>query len=174
MDNLLDSLQKAVFRVLGLAPDTTVQIDKLAFYRVRISRVYADGRVDIIPDDRRLPTMSGINVRAGTPGLSAISQVDGYALLGWIEGDPSRPYVHSWEDGIPAKIVQRGEEIYLGDEQNYKRIATAEDVDGVLQQIKTILSSHTHTVTAGIAIASTNAVITVDDVGSDNVFVRAL
>ena len=75
------------------------KLDYYAYYSVTIINQDQDGLVTIKPDDARLPSMEGIYIRTGIPGIKIV--VDGTkretkALLGFENGDSTKPYCCLW------------------------------------------------------------------------------
>lgn len=75
-------------------------------------------RVDVQPDDPKLPPMSNIPLRIGVPGLD-VTVAPGHRLaVGWEDGQPDRPMAALWEPGTqgtkPLKETFHAEVIELG------------------------------------------------------------
>lgn len=112
----LDRL-KAAFVALARGAQPT--IDYLAQYRVKVLKQHDNlRRVDLQPEDTRLPPMSNIPLRVGVPGLDVTIAPGEYLLLGWENGRPDRPYASLWEPGTqgttPLKLTLHANVIELG------------------------------------------------------------
>jgi hypothetical protein len=108
---------KAGFERLARGAHAT--IDYQAQYRAKVLKQNATGnRVDIQPTDSRLPAMSSIPLRVGTPGQEVHILPGHYVLLGWENGRPDRPYVSLWDAGTtgttPTKVTQHAQVMELG------------------------------------------------------------
>lgn len=71
-----------------------------------------------MPDDPRLPStgFKAVPLRNGLPGCTVQVPVGTYLLLGWLNGDESKPYCCLWEGGeAPTQIVIKATTVYLGD-----------------------------------------------------------
>jgi hypothetical protein len=94
---------------LGAVVDQVIRralrrVDYLAFYPCRV--VSQSGQLlDLIPDDTRLPSISGVSIRHGVPGLSVAVPTGTRVLLGFDGGDPSRPFAALWERGGTATQI---------------------------------------------------------------------
>ncbi len=91
-----DERTLGAFRALvrHLAP-----LDCLAEYRVRVVKQNDDGTCEVKPDDARIPALSKVPVRYGAPGESVKLKAGARALLGFEDGDESKPVVTGWESG---------------------------------------------------------------------------
>ena len=80
-------------------------VDLLACYRAKLAAQSSDlTKVDLVPDDTRLPGVGSVPLKLGLPGCTVQVSAGAYLLLGWEGGDPSKPYaVPCWEDG--ASVV---------------------------------------------------------------------
>lgn len=86
--------------LLALVKHALSRVDYYALYRARMVAQSADmTKLDVIPDDSRIPPMTGILLRHGVPGLKVQVAPGAFVLVGWSGGDPSRPYCQLWEGG---------------------------------------------------------------------------
>jgi len=131
-------------------------------YRYRVVGTSA-GRHDLqaIRSAPGLPDALSISAWPGLPGLDATPTPAAEVLVGFIEGDPARPYLAAWqgpegEAYIPRKIaLDATEEIRLGG-LLAKLVAHAEKVDANLTALQVKFDAHTHVVaTTGTAAAQT-------------------
>lgn len=81
-----------------LVKSAVPRLDWFALYRGKVLG-QAGNTVDVQPDDARLPAMSKVPLRHGLPGVSVTVQPGTSILVGWENGDPSRPYACLWEGG---------------------------------------------------------------------------
>lgn len=109
MDRLRDAFRRAVRSALS-------SVDYYALYRARV--VSQSGqKVDLTPDDKRLPGLQNVRLRHGVPGLEVTVIPGCYVLLGWDNGDPSAPFASLWDGGESVtKLVLKATTVYLGDE----------------------------------------------------------
>lgn len=108
---------KASFVALARGAHPT--IDYLAHYRARVLKQHANlRRIDIQPDDRRLPVMANIPLRIGVPGVDVTLAPGHLILVGWENGRPDHPYASLWEPGEqgtkPLKVTLHASIIELG------------------------------------------------------------
>ena len=67
--------------------------------------VKQDGdRIDVQPDDSRVPPMAGVPLTVGIPGAKVSVSAGARVLVGWSGGDPRFPYVHGWDQS--EKVVK--------------------------------------------------------------------
>lgn len=93
LDRLKDNL-------LALTRVSTPHIDRFALYRARVVSQSADlAKVDVQPDDMRLPGMSGVPLKLGLPGARVSVSPGAYVLIGWEGGNGQRRYACLWEGG---------------------------------------------------------------------------
>lgn len=93
--------------LLALIRAAFPRIDYYGFYRAKVAKQSADLlRVDVQPDDPRVPGMGDIPLRHGLPGIKVQVAIGAYVLIGFMGGDPSKPYVHCWEAGESVALLQ--------------------------------------------------------------------
>lgn len=101
---------------IALVKQALSRVDYYALYRARVVAQSPDfTKLDIQPDDSRLPPMSGILLRHGVPGLKVQITPGAFVMVGWSGGDPSQPYVQLWEGG--ESVIQEtftAQQINLG------------------------------------------------------------
>lgn len=94
-------------------------LDYQRVYRCKVLKQHADlRRVDVQPDDPRLPPMSAIPLRVGIPGLD-VTITKGHRLsVGWDDGQPDLPFAALWEPGTlgttPVKVTFNAGVMELG------------------------------------------------------------
>lgn len=75
------------------------RIDYFCGYNAKVVRC-VDGLVDVVPDDPDVPTMPGLRIYSGLPGVTIAKVEPGtFVTVYWSEGDPSRPYAALWSGG---------------------------------------------------------------------------
>jgi hypothetical protein len=129
----MSALDRVKASFVALARGAHPTIDYLTLYRGRVLKQHDNlARVDVQPEDRRLPPMANIPLRTGVPGVDVrlrlqdeAGQSNGAAplvLVGWENGRPDRPYAALWAAGVPgvarsqiAALIIRGVKVELGD-----------------------------------------------------------
>lgn len=99
---MLDALSR-------LVASLTRRVDYLGMYPARVVQQRADGALDLVPDDARLPSCQAVPIRYGLPGVRATVPAGARVLLGYEAGDPARPVAALWELGsITALAISGG------------------------------------------------------------------
>lgn len=107
------------------------RLDRLALYPARVVAQSADKtRLDLQPDDVRIPPCAGVPIRHGLPGVTVTVTAGARVLLGYAGGDPAQPYAALWEAGSVVSISVNG---------GSTRVARVGDT----------VASHTHSYTDG-------------------------
>ena len=114
----LDRIKEAF---MVLARGAVPGIDYKGHYRARVLRQHKSlRRLDVQPDDPRLPPMSNIPLRVGVPGLEVDIPPGHYVLVGWER--PDLPYATLWESGtlgvVPKRTTLHAEMVELGGRAN--------------------------------------------------------
>ena len=142
LDRLKTPLQSFVRSVMS-------RVDYYAMYRAQVV-VQKGNTVDVIPDDTRLPPMSGIPLRHGLPGVSLTVQPGTWVMVSWSGGDPQKPYAQLWEGGETVVTLSIG--------------GSAADNPVLLQSFLTLFNTHTHsggTMSGNTGVPTTPATSTV-------------
>lgn len=113
------------------------RLDYLARYPARVVSQDGHGKLELKPDDARIPGISGVPIRVGVPGLQVEVPPGSRVLLAFECGDPSRPVAEIWESGTPINVVFEAAEtitfkaqrIKLGDSATFG-VARLGDVAG--------------------------------------------
>jgi hypothetical protein len=95
----------------GLASFVRAQfprLDHYAAYWARVVAQNADGTLELVPDDARIPGRSNVPIRYGVPGVTAKVAAGARVLLEFASGDPSKPFATVWESAVPTEIVVAG------------------------------------------------------------------
>lgn len=98
---LLDAFQRL------LAP-LSRRIDYQALHAARVVAQAADGTLELIPDDPRVPPCRGVPIRYGLPGVRVVVPAGVRVLLTYEGGDPRRPVATLWELGDVTRLVVDG------------------------------------------------------------------
>lgn len=158
---LIADLEKLVRRILGLPSGRPMpRIDYLATYDAEVKSISSDGgKVDLEPSAGHVKPISGVEVRLGVPGATAVVEVGAIMKLGWVGGDPAQPYAEpSWRQGATVvKLVLTAQHVYIGDEGSAQALVRKSDFDGHTHSIPP-LNAPNGAVTAGpagTAIANT-------------------
>ena len=98
----LDALKQAI---AGVVRAVFPRIDYACPYGGRVVK-YGGGLVDVALDDPSMPSMSGVPLRHGIPGLVIDAVAPGTSVIvAFSESDPARPYASLWsgsEGGVAA------------------------------------------------------------------------
>ena len=116
MTDLLASLERLVRAIVG---DTKY----FKQYPCTVQAQTGDGPVDVLPDDAEIAGpggLQGVPIWNGLPGITVEVEPGARVLLGFIAGDPRRPYVSLWEkasikairfDGGDKPIAREGDPV---------------------------------------------------------------
>jgi hypothetical protein len=86
--------------VMAFARAAFSRVDYYALYAAKAVAQSADGRrLDVVPDDKRLPAMNSVPLLLGLPGATVKVSAGAKVLVGWSGGDPSAPYTTLWNGG---------------------------------------------------------------------------
>lgn len=113
-------------------------VDYLAVYEGRVVKQSSDGAtVDVQLDVLRgqtgdaIASPSTVRIRHGLPGAT-VKVSDARVLVGWIGGDPNRPYVAQWRDGATVtSILIEALLLTLGGESGAEFVARLNDAISV-------------------------------------------
>lgn len=171
--SLKDDLERLVRRILGLPRDRALpRIDYLATYDAEVKAVTSDGsKVDLAPTVAHVKPIAGVEVRVGIPGAVAVVEPGSTMKLGWVGGDPSKPYAEpSWRQGATTvKLVLNASTVILGAEAGAQFVALANKVNSELDAIASAFSTHTHADPVSGVTSGPNATYTAQDVAASNV-----
>jgi hypothetical protein len=97
-DRFKTSLASVLEQLVG------ARLDYLARYPARV--VSQDGtKLELLPDDSRVPGIKGVPIRVGLPGLVLTVPPGARVLLAFEAGDPSKPVAEIWESGTPITVT---------------------------------------------------------------------
>lgn len=175
-----DELRSHVWGTMGAAPSdrlwqsfsrfirTLIAPTKFhALYEYRVTKV-SGGFLDVWPQVASLgmPRLINVPVRVGAMGARGTPTVNAGVLVGFINGDPSRPFVHSfdgeWADptSVPTESNIFAQLVRLGD-ATATLLARADKTDSWMTEIKATFNAHTHIIAGTVPItgaAGTTAV----------------
>jgi len=109
---LIEAIEAIVGRI-------TARVDYHALYPARVLQQRADGTLDLVPDSMRVPSCQRVPYRT-LRGLSVEVSAGARVLLGYEEGDPSKPYAALWElgdadvvrvNGGTSRVARDGEDV---------------------------------------------------------------
>lgn len=83
------------------------RVDCHARYDARVVAQRADGTLDVVPDDARVPSAQAVPYRS-LPGVAYEVPAGARALLGYVNGDPARPFVDLFEQGSSVTRIKLG------------------------------------------------------------------
>lgn len=107
---------------LALVESALRRTDYHALYPARIVAQDAAGLLELVPDDSRIPGMTGVPIRPGIPGVSVKVAPGARVCVGFEGGNPSRPVATIWEASAvkelritgTAKITIDCPDVHLG------------------------------------------------------------
>jgi hypothetical protein len=121
-----------VKRGLALFVRATQPVDYLALYPAKVLKQNADGTLELVPDDARIPHTSNVPIRLGIPGTTVKVAVAARVLLGFENASPSQPVATLWEASGLVELV-------FGAVAN-DSVAMAAKVQAALTALKTAIS----------------------------------
>jgi len=116
---------------LALIGSGVPAIDYYTTYRCKVVSQSADfSKVDLIPDDPRIPQHSQVQVKWGLPGVKASIAPGAYMHIGWANGSGAKPYACFIEGGATQieLTIEAASAIYLGNKTNAVELATKNHV----------------------------------------------
>lgn len=130
----LDGIKEHLARFVR---STMEPLDYLAMYPGRIAAQEASApyRVDVQPDDTRLPGLQKVPLRLGIPQATAQVALGSRVLIGFDNGDPAKPYAAAWDVSTLTLLT-------IGGGADF--VALAALVKSALQTIHTTYNTHTH------------------------------
>lgn len=157
-----DRVKAMLFRIIHAAYPNMIF---LGMFPAKVNSRSDDGLfLDITPDDKRLPPMSKIPLRLGAAGMNVKVKLSALfparVLVGFEDSDPSKPYCLLWDGGEKVDSASwSADKLYLGDTAGTQPTALGNNLEQRLQTIEAAINTilaHTHTVSGGVAIVSTN------------------
>ena len=111
MSLYFDRLKAAV---LGMVKTALARVDYYALYPSRVvGQDGADFSLELIPDDTKVPGLSGVPIRLGLPNATVKVANGSRVLLGFEGGDPSRPVATLWDTSSCTELRLNGTTIVL-------------------------------------------------------------
>jgi hypothetical protein len=128
------------------------RIDSLALYPCQVLRDHGDMRLDLQPDRADLPLLVHIPLRTMLPGVTVRVRQGARVLLGFENGDPSRPVATLFDGGAlenltihaQTSITLQTPDLDLGDEGG----------TGVLRQNKSVTWVFAAPVVPGVPVSA--------------------
>jgi hypothetical protein len=80
------------------------RLDYLARYTAVVVAQTGDN-LSCKPDDSRLPTLVGVKLRYGIPGLVLQVAPGARVLIGFDAGDPTKPFAELWSTTVPISLA---------------------------------------------------------------------
>jgi hypothetical protein len=125
-------------------------IDYQARYFARVDAQRSATRVDVTPEDPRMPKMANVLLMTGTPGAGALFNAAGArVLVGWSGGDPEKPYAEAFDQGeTVVRHWQKAARVELGANGASDPVTKSQELISILTDLFTQLSLLTVTCTA--------------------------
>lgn len=82
----------------------------LRSFACTVERDHGDNHLDLLPDDQQVrgTGLSRVPIKHGLPGVSVRVVTGSRVLLGFVEGDPSKPYASLWDPGSIEELILGG------------------------------------------------------------------
>lgn len=131
----MDRLAQAFKDLVGLF---TAKIDYLALYPSEVFSQESDGALQVFPDNQAIAKQAGVKLRSPFPHCKVTVVKGARVLLGFEEGDPSKPYCQpSWDSPTGTLTL-----IEIGSSAQF--VALSNKVDQAFTDLKTYLDAHVH------------------------------
>jgi hypothetical protein len=130
-----DRLSSALKELITLF---TAKVDYLALYPSEVFSQDSDGSLQVFPDNQSIAKQAGVKLHSPFPHCKVTVTKGARVLLGFEEGDPSKPYcLPSWSspDGTLTLID-------IGSGSQF--VALSNKVDQAFADLKTYIDAHTH------------------------------
>jgi hypothetical protein len=82
----------------------TKRVDYHALYAATVVS-QSGALVDVKPDSSKIPQLKGLKIRHGLPGFACVVPQGARVLVGFEDGDASKPYVALWESGSVTSVT---------------------------------------------------------------------
>lgn len=109
--------------ILSIVRAEMAPLPYFARYECRVVVQNADGTLELMPDDPKIPGLSGVRIYSGIPGVTVTVSPGARCLLEFAGGDPSRPIVTGWEPGDAVTLS------FNGGDQKVARVDDTVDSD---------------------------------------------
>lgn len=90
------------------------KLDHLALYPAVAVSQNGDGTLELVMDNARIGQLSRVPIRYGVPGVTAQVAPGARVLLGYAEGNPSKPIATLWEKATVTQLVVPASSLLLG------------------------------------------------------------
>ncbi len=77
----------------------TVHTDFYAFYSYKVLSQNGDGTLEVVPENPDMPGMNRVPIRYEAPGVSITVAPGTKCLVGWVNGDPGKPFASHFGGG---------------------------------------------------------------------------
>jgi hypothetical protein len=104
----LPNWDRIKWSLLALVSQATARFDFHAFYAATVKSQGADGSLGLVFDDARFPPMDGVPIRLGLPGVTVKVSSGSRVLVGFENGDPSKPRASLWDVSGLVEIAFAG------------------------------------------------------------------
>lgn len=150
-------------------------VDYLALYAARVVVFDKDHQtIDVRPDDPRLPGMGGIAFRHGLPGAVVDVAKGTTVLVGWADGDPSKPYACLWGGGeAVASLTLNALRLNLGGEEGAEPVPKGLSLNAALSGFSAALATYAEAI-QGTADTSPGHAVTTAFTGAISALTSAL
>lgn len=108
----VDRLRTAVQRLVARGQ---TGLDYRALYPARVVAQAADGSVDVVSGDPRIPSLSRVPLRMPWPGVSVVLAPGAKVLIGWEGGNPGAPFAATFGGGASVSVVVSAGSVSIGD-----------------------------------------------------------
>lgn len=98
LDRVKGGLLRIIMGVVG-------RTDFHALYPSKVVTQNTDGTLELQPDSAKLKPISKVPIRLGLPGVTVKVAAGARVLLGFEQGDPSRPRALLWEADSMTELV---------------------------------------------------------------------
>ncbi|HVZ89643.1 MAG TPA: hypothetical protein VHG72_21960 [Polyangia bacterium] len=140
----------------AIAQDSTARTDRIDYSRTYHATVIeqSGATVDVQPDQVEgkalLADMAGVPLLLGLPGASVNGTSGGKVRIGWLGGDPSKPYAVSFDasNAVSTLVLEVLGQLFLGGKAGAQPAILGQSL---LTWISTVLATHTHPVSGTVA-----------------------
>jgi hypothetical protein len=120
-------------------------IDYQAHYFARVDAQRSATRVDVTPEDARMPRMPNVRLLTGTAGTGALFNAAGArVLVGWSGGDPEKPYAMAFDQGeTVVRAWHKAARLEWGDIGAQNAVVKFNELSALLRQLCNLVASIT-------------------------------
>lgn len=139
--------------------------DYHAQYVARVVKQGDDGSLDVIPDNAKIPGMTGVPIRYGVPGIFAKVEPGARVLVGFEGGNPAKPIATVWESASiselritsEAKVVIQAPSVQIGDDGGAPIARVGDPVDVFLDAVSISVAATTGGLVQAVGVISAGA-----------------